>query len=79
MLRKDSGSQGTRRPGKRPGPEPRSASAALETSERESENGAKVLPKSRFSAYGQRTVGGMLDRMLSTLPPVFSPKIVPRS
>ena len=28
---------------------------------------------------GQRTVGGMEERMESTLPPVFRPKIVPRS
>lgn len=31
------------------------------------------------SAQGQRTVGGIEDRIESTLPPVFSPKIVPRS
>ena len=30
-------------------------------------------------AQGQRTVGGIEDRMESTLPPVFRPKIVPRS
>jgi len=30
-------------------------------------------------AHGHLTVGGMDDRIESTLPPVFSPKIVPRS
>ena len=30
-------------------------------------------------AYGQRTRGGMLERMESTLPPVRRPKMVPRS
>ncbi len=29
--------------------------------------------------HGQRTVGGIEDRIESMLPPVFSPKIVPRS
>jgi len=29
--------------------------------------------------YGQRTVGGIEDRIEATLPPVFRPKIVPRS
>ena len=28
---------------------------------------------------GQRTVGGMEERIESTFPPVFRPKIVPRS
>jgi hypothetical protein len=28
---------------------------------------------------GQRTVGGIDDRIASTLPPVFRPKMVPRS
>ena len=31
------------------------------------------------AAYGQRTIGGSDDRMDSTLPPVFNPKIVPLS
>jgi hypothetical protein len=30
-------------------------------------------------AYGHFTSGGIDDRMESTLPPVFSPKMVPRS
>ena len=29
--------------------------------------------------YGHLTSGGMLDRIELTFPPVFSPKIVPRS
>ena len=29
--------------------------------------------------YGQRTSGGIEDRMASTLPPVLRPKVVPRS
>jgi hypothetical protein len=29
--------------------------------------------------YGHFTTGGMEERIESTLPPVFSPKIVPRS
>lgn len=31
------------------------------------------------SAQGHFTSGGMDDRMLSTLPPVLRPKVVPRS
>jgi hypothetical protein len=30
-------------------------------------------------AYGHFTTGGSEERMASTLPPVFSPKTVPRS
>ena len=33
----------------------------------------------RPASYGQLTSGGMDDRMLSMLPPVFRPNIVPRS
>ena len=34
---------------------------------------------SSLEGQGQRTRGGMEERIDSTLPPVFSPKIVPRS
>jgi hypothetical protein len=33
----------------------------------------------REPAYGQRAIGGMDERMEAMLPPVLSPKIVPRS
>jgi hypothetical protein len=33
----------------------------------------------RASPHGQRTVGGSEERIEATLPPVFSPKMVPRS
>lgn len=36
-------------------------------------------PRSGVRPYGHFTTGGMEDRMLSTLPPVLRPKIVPRS
>ncbi len=38
-----------------------------------------ALLKGRDQGYGQRTVGGIEDRMDSMLPPVLRPKIVPRS
>ena len=34
---------------------------------------------SGLATYGHFTTGGMEDRMEFTLPPVFSPKVVPRS
>ena len=33
----------------------------------------------QLSSYGHFTIGGSEERIASTLPPVFSPKIVPRS
>ena len=43
-----------------------------------------ILQENRYplfliALYGHFTTGGIDDRMLSTLPPVFRPKIVPRS
>ena len=35
--------------------------------------------RSQFQHHVHSAIGGMDDRMLSTLPPVFSPKVVPRS
>jgi hypothetical protein len=35
--------------------------------------------QSNAETHGQRTSGGIEERMASTLPPVFRPKIVPRS
>ncbi len=40
---------------------------------------ARVNAPSFSNLYGHFTVGGMDDKIESTLPPVFSPKIVPRS
>ena len=36
-------------------------------------------PGRKVVAHGQRTVGGSEDRIEATLPPVFRPKMVPRS
>ena len=36
-------------------------------------------PSYEIVPHGHRTVGGIDDRIESTLPPVFRPKIVPRS
>jgi hypothetical protein len=38
-----------------------------------------IAQGSCIMAYGHFTSGGIDDRMESTLPPVFSPKMVPRS
>ena len=38
-----------------------------------------VLAFARQFCHGHFTSGGMEERMESTLPPVFSPKMVPRS
>jgi hypothetical protein len=38
-----------------------------------------MTSKRKPPAHGQRTSGGIEDRIESTLPPVFNPKIVPRS
>jgi hypothetical protein len=38
-----------------------------------------MTSKRKPPAHGQRTSGGIDDRIESTLPPVFSPKMVPRS
>lgn len=40
---------------------------------------ARVNAPSLSIFYGHFTVGGMDERIESTLPPVFNPKIVPRS
>ena len=41
--------------------------------------GAGQTPRSSRLFYGQRTSGGRLIRIASTLPPVFRPNSVPRS
>lgn len=40
---------------------------------------ARTSAPNMSQAYGHFTVGGMEERIESTLPPVFKPKIVPRS
>ena len=40
---------------------------------------ARVNAPNFSNLYGHFTVGGIDERMESTLPPVFNPKIVPRS
>ncbi len=44
-----------------------------------SDVGNAIAHLARASAYGHFTTGGMLERIELTLPPVFRPKVVPRS
>lgn len=44
-----------------------------------SSKSASGLPAAGFWSYSQRAVSGSDIRMLSMRPPVFSPKVVPRS
>ena len=57
----------------------RSAAPACAATRRDLRQRQRRAARAQLQHHGHSATGGMDDRMLSTLPPVFSPKVVPRS